>query len=437
MSRGALAIKVALIAAFSLGRAAAQGAPSGPPGSLDASFGTGGKVLTVIGGGSAAAAMEIQADLRIVLAGSAFTGVKSDFAVARYKANGKPDNAFGTQGVATASVGPTGDAATGVGIDGAGRIVAAGFTQQPAGYDFGTVRWTAGGTLDAAFGAGGIVVTDFNGGIDLARAGLVVQADDKPVVMGEAQFSSTPALGLARYTVSGALDPTFGTGGKVTTLVFNTVNDRLFGGTLQADGKIVGTGHAWTGTRTDTVVARYNTDGTLDAGFGSGGTVVTVFGGGLSSSGLAAVVQPDGKIVVAGSTTSPNGSFKVIAVSRYLANGSLDAGFGTGGLVTTPVPGEIGDQEANAVTLQADGKIVVAGYQNTGFNTKSNFLLVRYDSNGALDATFGQAGLSVISLSPTDDIAKAVKIHSNGRIVAAGSSSLNGLGAFGMVRVMP
>jgi uncharacterized delta-60 repeat protein len=416
---------------------AQESAQNPAPGSLDTSFGDQGKTLTVVDQGSAAGAIVVQQDLRIVLAGSAWNGQKANFGLARYLVNGNLDTPFGTNGTISTSIGSVADTAVGVGVDGQGNIVAAGFTNNGDTYDFGLARYTSSGELDPTFGSGGKVATDFGGSFDFARGGVLVQPDGKPVALGEVTvFGTSDQAAVARYTTAGALDPTFGSGGFVHTLYFNTVNNRFFGGALQSDGKIIGTGHAEDAPRLHMLVARYNADGSLDASFGSGGTTLVPFGGGeLPGTGRAVALQSDGKIVIAGSSTTPNKSYPVIALARLLPNGTLDASFGTEGRVLTPRPGPIlGSQDANAVAIQGDGKILVAGYQDDGYLSQPKFLIARYMPDGTLDAAFGQGGLSVISVGG-GDAARALAIQPSGRILVAGSSTLNGLGAFALIRI--
>jgi uncharacterized delta-60 repeat protein/uncharacterized repeat protein (TIGR01451 family) len=174
---------------------------------------------------------------------------------------------------------------------------------------------------------------------------------------------------------SGDLDPTFGTGGKVTT-DFAGSNAGANGVALQADGKIVAAGFADSGSGSDFALARYNPDGSLDASFGTGGKVTTDFAGG-SDSAFGVALQADGKIVAAGFADS--GSRGDFALARYNPDGSLDASFGTGGKVTTDFAGS-GD-EAFGVALQADGKIVAAGFAGSG--SRGDFALARYQDGVA------------------------------------------------------
>ena len=178
-------------------------------------------------------------------------------------------------------------------------------------------------------------------------------------------------------------DPSVATGGTVTTAFAYAANAVA----LQEDGKIVAAGGAC-GLDCEFgafALARYNPDGSLDATFGTGGTVTTAVGTAYNVA-RAIALQGDGKIVAAGSAAN---SF--FALARYNPDGSLDATFGMGGKVTMAVGYYAGDP-ANAVVLQRDGKIVAGGYAFNGDNV-SNFALARYNPDGRLDTTFGTGGI--------------------------------------------
>jgi uncharacterized delta-60 repeat protein len=325
-------------------------------GTLDTTFGTGGKVTTDFGGDDAIYAVAIQSDHKIVVA-----GVATNFALARYNSDGTLDTTFGTGGKVTTvfSSGPS--EAHALAIYSTGKILVAGFVRNSNGGDFALARYNSGGTLDTSFGSSGNgkVTTDFFGGFDAAFA-LTVQADNKFVLAGEAYTGSGYDFALARYNTNGTLDSGFGAGGKVTT-DFGGLNDQATAVAIQWDGKIVAAGIG----PNVYALARYNSNGTLDATFGSGGKATTDVGG------LALAIQWDGKIVTAGD--APGG----FGLARYNSNGTLDATFGTGGKVATPVGSTYGSGGAYGVSIQGDGKIVAAGYS---FNTNGNtdFTLIRY-----------------------------------------------------------
>jgi uncharacterized delta-60 repeat protein len=272
------------------------------------------------------------------------------------------------------------------------------------------------GSLDRAFGVGGTVTTDFAGAGDVAAA-VAVQADGKLVAAGWANtagpFSFNQDFALARYNSNGTLDTTFGTGGKVTT-DFGTVQDEAFALAVQPDGKLVAAGAA--GGPGDFALARYNPDGTLDTSFGTGGKVTTDFGG--FDQVAAVAVQADGKLVAAGTT---EGSSAVFALARYNPDGTLDTSFGTGGKVTTDFarPGGSFDQ-ANGLVLQGS-KLVAAG--TAGPLPGFVFALARYRADGTLDPSFGSHGTVTTDFGGGTNEANALALQPDGKPVAAGFAS--------------
>lgn len=185
----------------------------------------------------------------------------------------------------------------------------------------------------------------------------------------------------------GSLDSSFGTSGKVTT-AFAGGEDYARALAIQADGKIVICGEANTGGGDDFALARYNADGSLDTGFGTGGKVTTAFAGSLDWA-RAIAIQPDGRIVVAGHSGSGNSSDD-FALARYLTDGSLDTSFSSDGKVTVNMG--VGDNGL-AIALQSDGKIVVAGSANTG----GTAAIARFNTDGSLDNSFSGDGMQLAS----------------------------------------
>jgi len=216
---------------------------------------------------------------------------------------------------------------------------------------------------------------------------------------------------------AGGLDPTFGTAGTVTT----DFGGLGMGGSasataIQPDGKIVAAGQF--GSDNDFIafaLARYNTDGSLDSSFGAGGTVTTVIGG---ASALA--IQPDGKIIVVGRSRALLDGSRRFAIARYNADGSLDSSFGGGGVIV-PAIGQGGG--ANAVAIQPDGKIVAAG------NSGDNFAVMRIDTDGGVDPTFGAGGIATTDLSSPSERSssevRAIAIQPDGKIVAVGDDKID------------
>src|SRR5437660_960419 len=280
------------------------------------------------------------------------------------------------------------------------------------------------GSLDATFGTGGKVTTSFSGSADMNA--LVVQPDGKLVAAG--WDASQSAFGLARYNTNGSLDSTFGTGGTVSTPIgIDTYGASAL--VLQSDGKLVAAGDAWKDTvDADFAVIRYTANGSLDTAFGTGGKVTTSFGS-QEDDAYALVVQPDGKLVAAGVVF--NGVRWDFALARYNTNGSLDTTFGTGGKVVTAI-GTDGDG-ASALVLQPDGKLVAAG--NTEASTR-DFVVVRYNATGTLDTTFGTGGKVITAVGTGDDVAFALALQPDGNLVAGGYAANAGTDAFALVRYL-
>jgi uncharacterized delta-60 repeat protein len=394
-----------------------------PDGLPDAGFGTGGVVTTDFGGDyDIANAVALQPDGRIVVAGTegASSGIDRDFAVARYNPDGSLDTGFGAGGRVTVSLAAGPDDPFGVVVQPDGRIVVAGI----AAGDFGVLRLNADGTFDASFGSGGSVRTDV-APQDYVRA-VVVQPDGRIVVGGGSGSGASGTFSLVRHLTDGSLDPTFGPGGVVRTDVAPGL-EFIYAMARQPDGRIVVTGPV---TALDFAVARYEPDGDLDPTFGFGGIVLTDFAGGFDIPSAIAV-QPDGRIVVAGSAGGASGGAEDFALARYLPGGTLDPSFGTGGKVTTNTSG--GSDVANALALQRDGRILAAG---------SRFDVVRYLGNGASAPTVALAGGTcsghndasarlVLRVGDADTPAGALRVSvasSNPSVVPASGLRLGGAG---------
>jgi uncharacterized delta-60 repeat protein len=411
-----LALLSALLSAMSVAPAVEAA------GELDPTFGTGGRVLTDVsgtGGSDDAQALVIQPDGKIVVAGTSRGG---DFALARYNLDGSLDFSFGAGGrVLTDDVSGTGsfDQGRALALQADGKIVVAG----RSGFDFALARYNPDGSLDASFGVGGRVRTDFTGTgtfEEVANA-LAIQPDGKIVLAGTADEPGPPdfEFALARYNPDGSLDASFGVGGLVLTDVNGADGfDDASGLAIQPDGKIVVAGTLEVGGGSDFALARYNPDGSLDPSFGVGGRVFTdVSGTGRFTRAEALALQADGKMVVAGSSGSD------FVLARYNPDGTVDAAFGVGGRVVTDVSGQ-----ANALAIQPGGQIVVAGRSGT------DFALARYNPDGSLDGAFGRGGLVLTNFGRFDG-ASAVALQADGRIVVAGTSSFgDGPGDFALAR---
>ena len=324
-------------------------------GSLDTTFGTGGRVTTDLGSGwTSTAAVVVEGDHSILVAGT----MNGHFALLHYASNGTRDTSFGgaTSGIVTVDFGGTNETPSAMTLDANGQILVAGTTTQTAtGEDFALACFSADGTVATTFGTGGLVTTNFAGGSDEASALSIQPTNGKIVLAGYSNQSGSDLFALARYNTDGSLDTSFGTGGKVTT-DFGDGSDRASGVQVQYDGRIVVSGSTLLdgSGNVDTVkhfaAARYNPDGTPDRSFGTGatspaGTVTTDFItlGFTTDTSSGLLLDTTGRLVVAGTATGDG--YSSFAVSCY------DPGTSSIGVVASdlpPVLGVIGDQQTTA-----------------------------------------------------------------------------------------
>ena len=275
-------------------------------------------------------------------------------------------------------------------VEADGEIVVAGtWSTAPWVSSVAVACYNSNGSPDTTFGGSGTVTAIFNTGEGTASA-VVVQADGKIVIAGDSNGGGggrPQNFGLMRFNLDGSLDSSFGDGGQVITS-FNNY-ERATGLALQADGKIVAVGqNADPGqSHFAFAVARYNTDGSLDTSFNGSGKVSTSFPGFAWSIPTSVAVQPDGDIVVGGVVqNAQNGSDGHFAVARYDANGSLDAGFNGNGMVITSLAPNAGS--INGVAVQPDGKIVAVGTEADYANSSGEFAVVRYGSSQLIPGDF-------------------------------------------------
>jgi uncharacterized delta-60 repeat protein len=410
-------------------------------GALDGTFGPAhnGKVFTHFGGSgdlsfASAVAIELSSDFftpnRIAVVGyGELNSVYTSIEVACYKFDGSLDSTFGGSGVVTKLVGPKSTFPNSLLIQGSGfeehKIIVTGFSDTSAdfGETFCVVRYNNNGTLDSTFNGNGIVTTSFGPGADEAFGSTLIAGGRLLVVGSTVVSSGNTDFALARYNLSdGSPDTTFNGGGKMTQDIFDRTA-LVKGLAVQADGKIVAAGSADDGSNDRFVMARFNLDGTLDRSFGFFGKVISPLGTNYSSAN-AVVIQPDGKIVAAGNSGSD------FAVARFTTNGVLDPSFNGSGFVTTTMAQS--GNTANAIALQSDGKIVVAGLGFNGAN--DDFAIARYNTNGTLDTSFDGDGKVITAIDTGEDVATGVKIQADGKIVAAGYAIVGGAVDFAATR---
>jgi uncharacterized delta-60 repeat protein len=397
-------------------------------GDLDPAFGAGGVVMTDFNTSTDLAyAVALQPDGKLVVAGTTYVDndfSNEDFAIARYNVDGSLDSSFGTDGKVTTDFPGLAAVISAVVVQPDGKIVVAGGAYPLFTFagDFKVARYNPDGSLDTSFGIGGIVTTIFPGNGSYAFA-LALQSDGKIIAAGTDFVDFHPGdmsdtdFALARYNPDGSLDATFGNGGTITT-DFLGAEDDVFSVLIQPDGKIVAVGAANSPfDYYDFAAARYLSNGNLDTTFGTGGKVRTDFGNNDLDIANAAALQPDGKIVAAGTTVFDFGVQQQFALARFNSGGTLDTTFGTGGLVLI----DFGSfaQSANAVLIQPDGKIITVGYPNTESND-SDFLLARCNPNGSLDPSFGVGGKVRTSFGELNAGATGAVLQPDHKIVAVG-----------------
>jgi uncharacterized delta-60 repeat protein len=386
---------VVLIALLLLITVSSPARPS--PGDIDPSFGVAGKSGNGLNQQSEILALAIQTDGKIIAVGN--VGSPRSFLISRYNADGSLDASFGSAGNAMTNFSAGPSSANAVAIQSDGKIVVAGY----AGALFALTRYNSNGALDQSFGSAGMVTGLFDAAhIDTLSLGssVAIQSDGKIVIVGDS-FALNPQareyaldcnFGIARYNSDGMPDETFGIAGIVIS-DFGSF-DRAHALAIKTAGKILIAGDSnSTGTGPYTMLlVRYNTDGTLDATFGSGGRAVAITGS-FEVSALA--LRADEKIMVAGTYTTASPAYADFAVARFNSDGTPDATFGSGGSSVTDFAWASAsrDNRAFALALQPNGKILLGGYSD------STFALARYNADGGLDESFGTAGIAVAQVS--------------------------------------
>lgn len=398
-----------------------------PAGSLDTTFGTGGIVTTpVVGFTNLIHAIAIQPDGKIIAVGEG-----GSMPVVRYNANGTLDTSFNGTGIGEATVG----SANGVAIQPDGKIVVVGDNSNPANVDFKVIRYNSNGTLDTSFDGDGIVVTPVGGATDVAFS-VVIQPDGKILVSGRSDSNPTfvTSFGMVRYNANGSLDDTFdGDGIVIVPGPGNAITDSL---ALQPDGKIVIAHNIFFSSSFSygLTVLRYNANGSPDMSFNNTGSLSAVVGTNVEFASVA--LQPDGKIVVACSSYTSNAAGYDFWVVRYNSDGAPDQSFGNEGLVVTPIGAGAAFDVPKSVAIQANGKILVGGTSPTASN--KDFATVRYNKNGSLDQKWGAGGIVKTDVGGNADAINAMAIQTNGRIIVAGESDVASAGTrkFAVARYM-
>lgn len=337
-------------------------------------------------------------------------------------APGDLDLTFDGDGKLMTAMAGSGCYASAVAIQADGKIVAAGQTRNNSNTDFALVRYNQNGSLDTTFDGDGIVTTDFWGSSDYLDTinALVIQPDGKIIAAGYTHAGGPIGFALARYNSDGSLDPTFDGDGKVITYFtqVSSISSFAYDVALQPDGKIIAAGSMFPNDSTeDFALVRYNADGSLDTTFDGDGKLTTPVGS-FNDRVQSVAIQTDGKIVAAGYTHQGSDDYEY-ALARYNPDGSLDTSFDSDGKLRTLFSNF--SDAANAVSIQTDGKIVAVGESGTA--TGRAFSMARYNQNGSLDTSFdGDGKILTTVVNGSNNFAKAVAIQSDGKIITAGFS---------------
>ena len=387
------------------------------PGDPDLTFDSDGRQVLSVGAANAfSRATVVQPDGKILVAGVASNGLDNDFAVLRFNTNGSLDTSFGEQGKVFTDFLATTDITESIQLDPLNRILVAGSVDTGDGFAFGIARYTPEGTLDTSFGVGGMAFHKI--GVTGFCKALVVQADHKPVLGGYAlnPVTGTNEFALIRFTDEGDLDPLFGQGGIVMTsaIIGAGVANAM---TLQGDGKIVLAGQALNDAtfHWEIAIARYHPDGSLDMTWGDEGMLLSGFPQ-KSFTINTVTLDRDKNVLVAGYLgTAPSNN--LYALARFDHHGIPDASFGDQGLVMDTYGAQ--DNEINSLVLQPDGHILIAGTSLSG--NADRFAIARLDPTGQKDPSFGTNGVVIETIGLNDGI-EAITLQSDGKLLVTGET---------------
>jgi uncharacterized delta-60 repeat protein len=400
-----------------------------PDGTPDATFGGGdGKVTTGFGGNEEATAIAVQADGRIVVLGHNNDSHKSH--IARYMPNGNLDNSLDGDGKLTIPV----DVLTDLALLPDGKMMALGYSPSPDGNDkFAFRRLNPNGTPDTSFNNGGVLWLDFDAAGDRGTD-IALLPDGRILGLGG---SGLPGIYDKLWLVRLWPDGSFDAGGQQThSLTFAPTyqpgyRETAYGMALQPDGAFLVAGQVRNpaGSRGDAFVTRFKANGLPDLTFGTNGSAF-IFGPDPFRAATAVVVQPDGKIVIAGYTAyNQEHTAMDFMVARFLPNGGIDFNFGMGGV--TLVDFAVRADKATALALAPDGKIVVAGPIE---GTRFIWGVTRLTSSGQLDGSFNNGGKAYVDF-PGNNGVNAVLVQPDRKIILGGYRETNGDSDFALVRL--
>ncbi len=394
---------------------------------LDAKFGNGGKVVTPINDSSAANSIAIQDDGKIIIGGYTTVAGRDRFALVRYNVNGSLDSTFGIGGKVVAQIKDRSSISS-IAIQADGKILAGGSVFNDnrnvlLDSSYTIVRYTKDGSIDSLFGKNGIATVKMSNGLGELKK-LLVKPDGKILTagtVGAPVFENI--LALVQFTPDGSLDSSFGSNGKLEGYI-NDIEEITDIG-LGKDGKIYAIGQMrnWSFIG-DFALLRFLQNGTVDSSFGTNGVVKTDFNDNRVNNlkvenAQSLIILPDSSIVVAGYNFTTPSTF---ALAKYKMNGSLDSTFGTDGKVITPVHNLYG--YPNDILSDAAGNLYVSGYVS-GSSNNSDFAIAKYFSDATLDSSFGRSGIDTTDFFGFSDVAYVSVLQSDAKIILAGHAGIS------------
>ena len=360
------------------------------------------------------------------------------FALQPFLAFGQPgslDGSFGIDGKVTTSFGNTSDFGKSVILQPDGKILVAGSSYDGADTYFAIARYNSDGSLDNTFSFDGKVTTSVNG--NNYGESLALQSDGKILVGGySSQLNSVKRdFAIARYNSDGTLDNTFSQDGKLTIDIGTNQDDYGCCIVVQPDGRILMAGVSNDNSNFNIsenfAVIRLNPDGSLDNSFDNDGKITTDIL--ISDYPSSMVLQSDGKILVAG-TSLDNQYDSYYAVTRYNYDGSLDSDFSADGIMIQDISGPIGNDFAKDIAIQPDGKILIVGNKQASFNEENDLLFMRYYPDGSLDNTFNTTGIVETDIGNNYNVGTSVVPQFDGKILVAGSFHDSNDAGFALLR---
>jgi uncharacterized delta-60 repeat protein len=400
---------------------ALSGALSAQPGTLDPDFNGAGYVVTPVNNGDNAQKILVQPDQKVLTVGMSFDATFTSRAqVFRYLPDGTLDTDFGTDGGFTYTLDFEANLYSAA-LTSEGKIVLVGSTTDYQTYRVLLIRLNADGTLDNDFGTGGVVaqaVTEVSAFGEDKGFDLTLDADGNILVAGtsfSADYVDRPVV--LRFTPAGALDTSFGTNG-VATIPVGEYRCDFKAIAVQPDGKIVAAGTYGSGLQWWVfLLARFEADGSLDSGFGTNGVVQYNYGN-VDDEAEDLALLPDGSILVAGFTATQSFNYSALLM-KFTPEGILDATFSEDGIVEE----DLGQYDyAAMVEVQTDGRVVMAGTSGEGPPNAFDMAVWKYNADGSRDLSFGNGGVAQPVLPGYSAMIYGMDLQADGNIVIGGQA---------------